>query len=279
MPRTILFSFRHRSMCEGLDLSYAFRRGLMGLLAWSSLLITLSACKSPKPKGDGSPSQREALSQECEAFARYTCDSEESKRTCLSKYGLEITKARLDSGLCSSAMSVVESLSQRSKPGERAGVLRLARELVLQKVDPDEPKFRDALFGRALRQPPAPDGIWYCFEENENPRGETGVERWCERLDGTRSGPALRWGKHGELVFSAEYVDGVPRRISYEMGISYDSASEVLICDCGVEPKRQVTGESVEVDCGRTVLTFAGAELRLAKISSSGTRPEVCPEQ
>lgn len=60
-----------------------------------------------------------------------------------------------------------------------------------------------------------------------------GNERWCERADGRRHGPAQTWNGAGELVRTVEYVDGEAVEVSFRMPASQELAPELFMCPKG----------------------------------------------
>lgn len=250
---------------------------LMKSLRVGSVVLSLSACSSPSNQAD-SPVPERGNASSCDDFVRSTCSEPKAEPDCYAKRREELSKAGVKSSSCASAVPVVELISRSSKAEELSATLRLAHDLVISGFDPTEPEFRGALLFRSLRQTPDPDGIWFCFDENETPKGKKGVELWCERADGSRSGPAIRWGAGGEVVYRAKYIDGVPRRVTYEIGVSFDAAEDVLLCPCNGKPLVDSSEDARTVHCANLELVFSGPELKLAEIGVDHGEPSFCDE-
>jgi hypothetical protein len=71
-----------------------------------------------------------------------------------------------------------------------------------------------------------------------------GFERWCEREDGTRHGPALRWNEDGERIREVEYRDGAAILVTFTLPDSQQLSPEAFMCSSDRIERREGSGNS-----------------------------------
>lgn len=202
--------------------------------------------ESPTSAADADP---------CRALAQLYCENGPVE---CEKLEQTLREAEVPASACAKAVDELRAMLASLGEAERA-ILPMVLARYLPTVMLESPKLNDeqraeleALASGPSRatEPPADfdiDRLDVTCPGVSQARGEmppAGFERWCERDDGKRHGPASRWNQNGELVREVVYRDGEPVSVTFRMPESQRLPPELFMCPSGLVERQEDGGGS-----------------------------------
>lgn len=227
----------------------------------SLLLFTALACgkQTPSINEDTPSSDGQPQVDSCLSLAQLYC---ENAPVDCEQVGALLRRAGVPEHACARTVADIEALLANIGANERHILpMVLARHLGTVMLESPTLTAEQRAQFEVLAKGPAALDVPQDFDINRLDvrcpggsavKGEmppVGFERWCERADGVRHGPAHLWNEIGEWIREIEYSEGQPALVSFRLPESQQLATEHFLCPLGLIERREGSGATQRRRC------------------------------